>query len=206
MLPARSTRESHRTARGDILTPVASELAARIPSFDELYAEIERLEPGLTGEILEPGVLRVMSRPGAGHRRAHKSVLLGLGRADEGSGGTGWCLEIEAEVRLPNDKLAVPDLSGWRVERVPTLPDENPLDVIPDWCCEILSPTTARDDRRLKLPLYAESGIVHVWLVDPSARLVEVFETRAGRPTLLATADDDEVVALPPFLELPIDL
>jgi len=45
----------------------------------------------------------------------------------------------------------VPDLAGWRVERVPDLPDENPLTVLPDWCCEILSPRTARDDKRLKL-------------------------------------------------------
>lgn len=185
---------------------MAGDAAARIPFFDDLYAEIARLRPGLTGEILEPGVLRVMSRPGRRHRRAHKLVLSALRGADEGDRGTGWWIEVEVEVRLPSDRLAVPDLSGWRVERVPELPDENPLTIVPDWCCEVLSPTTAKDDRRLKLPLYAASGVPHVWLVDPDARLVEVFETRAGKATLVTTAADDETVPLPPFPDIPVEL
>lgn len=57
------------------------------------------------------------------------------------------------EVRLPGGRLVVPDLFGYRVGRVPELPDENPLTIVPDGCCEVLSPTTARDDRALKLPL-----------------------------------------------------
>ena len=184
---------------------MAGDAAARRQSFDELYGEIARLAPGLTGEILEPGTVRVMSRPGKGHRRAHRAVLGALRGADRNESGAGWWIELEPEVRL-GDRLAVPDLAGWRVERVPELPDENPLTIVPDWCCEVLSPTTARDDRRLKLPLYAASGVAHTWLVDPDARLVEVFETRDGKPTLVVTAADDERVALPPFPDLTIAL
>jgi Uma2 family endonuclease len=95
--------------------------------------------------------------------------------------------------------LVVPDLCGFRVERVPDLPEENPLTILPDWCCEILSPRTARDDRTLKLPLYARSGVAWCWIVDPMRRLVEVFETVDDRPALTATAKDDERVVLPPF-------
>jgi hypothetical protein len=40
--------------------------------FDALYAQIRELPRGVTGEILEPGVLRTMSRPGRRHRRAAK--------------------------------------------------------------------------------------------------------------------------------------
>jgi Uma2 family endonuclease len=185
---------------------MARDAAARLRAFDELYEEIAGLRPGLTGEILEPGVVRVMSRPGRGHRKAHKQIRALLQRADQDVGGVGWWIEDEVEIRLSSDRLAVPDLAGWRVERVPELPDENPIEIVPDWCCEVLSPSTARDDRRLKLPLYAASGVAHVWLVDPSVRLVEVFETRGGKPTLVATAADDETAALPPFPELPLDL
>jgi Uma2 family endonuclease len=85
------------------------------------------------------------------------------------------------------------------VERVPELPDQNPLTILPDWCCEVLSPRTARDDVAIKLPLYARSGVAWSWIVDPMRRLVEVFETVSGRPALTATAKDDELVALPPF-------
>jgi Uma2 family endonuclease len=183
-----------------------SEPARKRPTFDELYAQIEALRTGLTGEILEPGVLRTMSRPGKSHRRTHRRIERALGAKDEAFGGTGWWIEIEAEVRLLDEYLLVPDLSGWRVERVPDLPDENPITIAPDWVCEIFSPSTARDDRRLKLPLYARAGIPHVWLVDPDQKLVEVYETRDQKPTLIASAAELEVVALPPYLDLPIEL
>jgi len=179
--------------------------AARAPSFEELYAAIERLPAGTTGEILEPGVLRTMGRPGKGHRRAAQRCLASLAGKNANLDGTGWWIEVEAEVRFPGDRLAVPDLAGWRVDRVPDLPDENPITVVPDWCCEVLSPSTARDDKRLKLPLYADSGVPWSWLVDPSLRLVEVYETVQGLPALKVTAADDNRIVLPPF-EMEISL
>lgn len=168
-------------------------------SFEELYEEIRHLPEGLTGEILEPGVVRTMSRPGKRHRHAAGSCFLGLSGVAQNHGGNGWWIEQEAEIRFPTGKLAVPDLSGWRVERVPVLPDENPLTILPDWCCEILSPNTAKDDRRLKLPLYARSGVPWTWLVDPVLQLIEVYQTVNGWPALATTAGEDETRALPPF-------
>jgi len=173
--------------------------AQRLPSFDELYAELRRLPEGMTGEILEPGALRTMSRPGKRHRRAAMACLEALSARNASLGGTGWWIEPEVEIRFPEDRLAVPDLAGWRVERVPDLPDENPLTILPDWCCEILLPTTARDDKRLKLPLYASSGVPWTWLVDPSLALVELFETIGGLPALRATAQESDRCTLPPF-------
>lgn len=168
-------------------------------SFEELYAEIVDLREGLTGEILEPGVVRVMSRPGTRHRRAHFAGFDALSSINANLRGTGWWIEVEAEIRLPDERLAVPDLAGWRVERVPELPEANPLTILPDWCCEVLSPTTARDDRRLKLPLYARSQIPWIWLVDPILHYVEVFRTVDGLPALVTSAQDDQCCVLPPF-------
>lgn len=173
--------------------------ATVIPSFEELYEQIRALPEHLTGEILEPGVLRTMSRPGRRHRRAAKLCAQSLQRFDADAGGTGWWIEPEAEILFPGGRLLVPDLCGFRVERVPELPDQNPLSILPDWCCEVLSPHTARDDVTIKLPLYARSGVQWTWIVDPMRRLVEVFETVSGRPALTATAKDDEPVVLPPF-------
>ena len=174
-------------------------------TFEELYAEIERLPEGMTGEILEEDVVRAISRPGKRHRRAAVTCFHALSRVDANLRGTGWWIEIETEIRFPQDRLAVPDLAGWRVERVPALPDENPLTVLPDWCCEVLSPRTARDDKRLKLPLFARSGVPWSWLVDPTLRLVEVYQTLNGLPALVTTAQEDERRVLPPF-ELEISL
>ncbi len=174
------------------------------PSFEALYAEVRALPHGSTGEILEPGVLRTMGRPGRAHRHTAKGVLLSLGASDVGAGGQGWWIEVEAEIRL-GDRLVVPDLAGWRVERVPELPEDNPIAIAPDWCCEVLSPSTARDDKRLKLPLYARSNIPWIWLVDPALELVEVYEANGGFPTLKATAAQGDRVVLPPF-DHPLDL
>ena len=173
--------------------------AALLPTFEELYAQIRALPERLTGEILEPGTLRTMSRPGKAHRRAAKRCAHDLDRFDENLGGAGWWIETETEIRFPGGRLLVPDLCGFRVARVPELSDENPLTLLPDWCCEVLSPRIARDDITVKLPLYARSGVEWSWIIDPMRRLVEVYETVGGRPALTATAKADERVALPPF-------
>jgi Uma2 family endonuclease len=180
--------------------------AVALPSFEELYAQIQALPEHLTGEILEPGVLRTMSRPGKRHRRAARLCQRSLDPLDANVGGSGWWIESEVEIRFPQGRLAVPDLCGFRVERVPELPDENPLTLVPDWCCEILSPRTANDDLSVKLPLYARAGVTWSWIVDPMRRLVEVFETVGGRPALTATAKQHERVRLPPFdLEFAVE-
>src|ERR1700759_5707777 len=99
--------------------------ARRLRTFNELYAEIERLPEGLTGEILEEGVVRTMSRPGRRHRFAAVACLDALSGANANLRGTGWWIEVEAEIVFPSERLVVPDLAGWRVERVPQFPDEN---------------------------------------------------------------------------------
>lgn len=179
--------------------------AVKLLDFETLYRQIQALPEGVTGEIIDPGVLRTMSRPGKAHRRAHRRGQESLRAHDANVGGTGWWIEVEVEVRF-GQRLLVPDLCGWRVERVPELPDENPLTIVPDWCCEVLSPGSAgRVDRLKKLPRYLASGVAHVWLVDPVLRLVEVYVERDGAPLRVMAAGEAEVVTLPPF-EGEIDL
>jgi Uma2 family endonuclease len=171
----------------------------RVPTFDELYREIERLPPGITGQILVAGVLTTMSRPGSPHEHTLAHCGRALDRFDRKFGGHGWWIRQEFEVRFPGDRLAVPDLAGWRSDEHPELPDDNPLRIVPAWCAEILSPSTASNDRTLKLPLYASTGVAHVWLIDPDLATIEVYESIERRPTLVATARDADVVRLPPF-------
>jgi Uma2 family endonuclease len=177
--------------------------ASRPKSFDELYREVRDLPEGMRGEVLEPGKLHVMGRPGKRHRRAAQAIHRQLGAVDQGTGGAGWWIEIEPEVRF-GERLFDPDLAGWRVERVADLPEDNPIDIRPDWACEVLSPTTAVSDVRVKLPVYAVAGVPFVWLVDPEVRLVQVFIPEGGRPCLVATAAEETSVRLPPF-DLDID-
>lgn len=192
--------------RGDSAprTLVSMTAAARTKSFDELYREIQDLPEGSRGEILTPGILHItMGRPGKRHRRAAQVLHFALSGRDANVGGAGWWIELEAEVRL-GERLFDPDLAGWRTERVPELPEENPISVVPDWACEILSPSTARDDVRIKLPHYLRAGVPFVWIVDPIAHLIEVFAWENDKPALVAAVSDEESVRLPPF-DLDLD-
>lgn len=169
-----------------------------VPTFEETWKKIEQLPQGVTGEILEPGVISTMARPRSKHRRAAGQLYRALGSADLASGGTGWWIEQEPDVRF-GDRTTSPDIAGWRVERCPDPPDGSPITLLPDFCCEILSPSTVRKDRSKKLPLYARSGVEWIWLIDPELYLVEVYQSMQGRPVLIETAEENDCIKLPPF-------
>ncbi|MEF8754950.1 MAG: Uma2 family endonuclease [Accumulibacter sp.] len=163
--------------------------------FDDLFA----LPEHVVGEIIN-GRLLTHPRPAPRHTRAGSALGCELGApfdlARNGPGG--WWILDEPELHLARHVL-VPDLAGWRRERLPRLPETAWFDLAPDWVCEILSPATARVDRAEKLPIYAAHGVKHAWLVDPDLRLLEVFENHDGQWLLLAVLEDDAAVAQPPF-------
>ncbi|PJF26170.1 MAG: restriction endonuclease [Phototrophicales bacterium] len=51
----------------------------------------------------------------------------------------------------------------------------------PDFVAEVLSPSTARFDRRVKFRLYERFGVRELWLVDPAAQLIEVWRLESGK-------------------------
>jgi Uma2 family endonuclease len=178
---------------------------AKKKTFDELYRTIRNLPEGQRGEILVPGELHItMGRPGRKHRRAAQALHVALASRDANVGGTGWWIELEPEVKL-GERLFDPDLAGWRVERISELPEDNPIAIVPDWCCEVLSPSTAAGDVRTKLPVYVASGVPFVWIIDPVGHLVQVFGAQGDKPVLLVTASDEANASLPPF-DLEIDV
>jgi Uma2 family endonuclease len=100
----------------------------------------------------------------------------------------------------------VPDLAGWRVERMPEPPSEAFFTLAPDWICEVLSPSTARIDRVRKMPIYARAEVGHAWLVDPAARTLEVFRLERGRWLVVGAYDEDALVRAEPFEAIELDL
>ena len=103
------------------------------------------------------------------------------------------------------DKL-VPDLAGWRRQRLPSVPDTPAVTLAPDWVCEILSPSSERLDRVRKLPAYARHGASHSWLINPSTRTLEVHRRAGGSWVLAGTQADDALVRAEPFDAVEIDL
>ena len=177
--------------------------AQRIASFDELYQAIQALPPGLTGEILEPGVIRTMGRPGGAHRYSARAILRSLNGDDAWDGGDGWWFEQEAEIRFLQIRLAVPDISAWRVGAGRPLPPafvlENPITQRPDFCCELLSESTKKSYREIKVPLHAAAGVEWLWLVDPEAHIVEILRTQAGTVETVDTVAGAVRRPIPPF-------
>ncbi|MCP5420106.1 MAG: Uma2 family endonuclease [Gammaproteobacteria bacterium] len=166
-----------------------------------LYERLMALPDTQVGEIID-GVLHTQPRPAGPHAIAERGLNIDLGGPfDMGRGGPGgWWILVEPEVHFVRDtEVAVPDLAGWRRERMPTIPDDHRFEVVPDWVCEILSPSTRKKDRILKLPLYARYGVAYTWLVDPLERTLEAFELRDGHWVLIATLEDAEPVSVPPF-------
>ena len=51
----------------------------------------------------------------------------------------------------------------------------------PDLVVEILSPSTQRHDRLVKLNLYQRAGVREYWIVDPDSRTVQVMQQESGR-------------------------
>jgi len=171
------------------------------------YEDILALPENLVGEIIS-GSLHTHPRPAPKHARVYSSLGGNLWNPfDKGAGGPGgWWIIDEPELHLLADVL-VPDLAGWRRERMPALPDTAWFELAPDWVCEILSPSTARTDRVLKMPVYAREGVSHLWLVDPDLKTLEVYALdEQARWALVAALKDDDPVSQPPFDAITFDL
>lgn len=179
-----------------------AEPAAKLATYDDLLA----LPENLVGEIVH-GVLYSHPRPAPKHAvagsvlGAHLVSPFRLGRGGPG----GWWILDEPEYHLGKHVL-VPDLAGWRRERMPVMPETAWFELTPDWVCEILSPGTARLDRVKKMPLYAEAGVEHLWLVDPDLRTLETYAREGQRWMLLGSHADQDFVRAPPFDAIELEL
>lgn len=170
-------------------------------------ADLEPLPETVVGEIID-GVLYVFPRPRARHSdiltmiAASLKFPFQLGR--DGPGG--WWILAEPGIELPGSPEVVPDVAGWRRERMPSLPEADPLRVPPDWVCEIFSPTTRAYDLRVKRPFYASVGVRHLWYVDLETRTLTISELIGRRWTELGIHLEDEVVRAPPFEQAQLRL
>ncbi len=178
------------------------EPAKRRATYDDILA----LPDNVVGEIVY-GVLEVSPRPAPPHAIASSGLggsLWGPFQKRRGGPGGWWILD-EPELHL-GEHVLVPDLGGWRRERMPQPPDTAWFDLAPDWICEVVSPGSARLDRVRKLPAYAEQGVAWAWLVDPLARSLEVFRLKEGAWLLHSTHEDADIVRADPFAAIEIDL
>jgi Uma2 family endonuclease len=179
-----------------------AEPAKRRATYDDLRA----VPKHLVAEIIH-GELVTNPRPAAVHARA--ASILGselTGPFDRGKGGPGgWLILDEPELHL-HGHILVPDLAGWRRDRMPVLPDAAAFEIAPDWVCEVLSPATAATDRADKMPIFAAEKVHHLWFIDPVTRTLEAYRLEAERYTVLGVWRGDDMVRVEPFDAVPLEL
>lgn len=178
----------------------------------EVEQAFEAAPPDMVAEILD-GELFLQPRPARRHTVV--SSLLGgaLGSLFHwGRGGPGgWVILDEPELHLgPLPDKIVPDLAGWRRERMPdAVGDENSpayYDLAPDWACEIISSSSERVDRGKKMRIYRREMVGHVWLVAPLIQTIEVYKLEGERWILLDTLEGDTKAKMEPFDAVELDL
>lgn len=176
------------------------------PALEATYADLVALPENLVGEILA-GELIASPRPAPRHARAASGAggLL-TGPFDFGRGGPGgWWILDEPELHLGAD-VVVPDLAGWRRARMPALPETSWYALVPDWVCEVLSPSTLRYDRVKKLGIYARERVGHYWLIEPEARTLEVLRLDGDGYRIAATFEGDAKMRAEPFDAVELEL
>lgn len=181
------------------------EPAKRLATYEDLLA----LPEDVRAEVLA-GDLVTSPAPLPRHSKAQGALRRFIGGPfddDDGRGGPGgWWILLEVDIRLSPHDIVRPDLSGWRRERLPEPWDERPIDVRPDWVCEILSPSNVATDRVTKRKLYAASGVPHYWIVDPTERTLEAFELVDGRWSEVGSYDDSAVARIAPFEAIELEV
>jgi Uma2 family endonuclease len=173
------------------------------------YADLLALEDDARGEVLGGDIVTAPA-PLPQHSKVQRAAGRFLGGPfddDDGHGGPGgWWIFIEVDVGLGPHDIVRPDLSGWRRERLAHPARVRPIEVVPDWVCEIVSPSTAARDRVTKRHLYARCGIPHYWLIDPDARVLEALTLREGVWVESGVYDDSATARIAPFEAIELEV
>ena len=179
------------------------------PKLKATYEDLMKVPDTMVAEIVD-GELITNPRPAAPH--AYTGIAMASALFDRFSGPPGappapggWWILYEPELHLGDDVL-VPDLAGWRRERMPTLGDVAAFTLAPDWVCEIISPSTARIDRSRKMRIYAREVVAHLWIVDPLTQTIEIYRRDGAHWLVAATYAGNTPLRAEPFAAVELDV
>lgn len=171
------------------------------------YEDLLKVPEHLVAEIID-GDLVTSPRPAARHAAAGTSLgadIHGAFGRKGGAGPGGWVILFEPELHIVG-QIMVPDLAGWRRERMPEIPDVAFFELAPDWACEILSPSTAAMDRTRKRHHYGRASVGHLWILDPGPQTLEVDRLDGEGWRLVLSVAGDIKVRADPFEAIELDL
>ncbi len=178
--------------------PVVAGYVAGPPDRPATWEDIVNLPEQFNAEIVNG---RIHYRMGSRGRHGVATIRVG-GRIDAGVGQRdpgGWWIMTDSAFFIGHGTWVAPDVTGVRKQRCPEMPTDFPMPLVPDWVCEVVSPSNAHYDRGDKGQAYAKAGVPWYWIVDTEERTVEVLELVNGRWQIFGVYTDGAVVALPPF-------
>ncbi|MFN8441418.1 MAG: Uma2 family endonuclease [Caldilineaceae bacterium] len=157
------------------------------------YEDFLRLpDVGKRYEIIE-GRLYIGDSPTMEHQYALQKILFQIHLLTEASVG-GMVLIGPIGVHLSETTKPIqPDGLYIKQDRLPPKGTEF-IEFAPDLIVEVISPSSIRLDRHIKFDAYERYGVAEYWLVDPKARLVEVYTWQRGEYALWGQYTEDDIV------------
>ena len=154
----------------------------KVHTIDEIYA----LPEGIHAELID-GQIYYMASPTRLHQEITGEMHLAVANYIKAHGGACKVYIPPFAVFLSGDDSMYlePDLT---VVCNPDKLDERGCVGAPDWVVEVLSPSSRRMDRIIKMLKYRMAGVREYWIIDPDTRTVSVF--------LFNTADETKEQAL----------
>jgi Uma2 family endonuclease len=173
------------------------------------YSDLLALPEDARAEVIA-GQIVTTPAPLPRHSKVQRAVSRFVGGPyddDDGYGGPGgWWILLEVDVAFGAHDILRPDIAGWRRERLPSPGQARPIEVVPDWVCEVLSPSTGARDRVYKRAVYGRSGVPHYWLIDPDNRVLEALALRDGRWLEVGVYGEDDVARIAPFEDIELEV
>lgn len=157
------------------------------------------------------GEPRPKDATGPRHGRAQGQTFVLLRGYNRRPGGPpdrpgGWWFSSETTVEFGLGQVRLPDVAGWRRERMPEMPDGPFFELAPDWACEISLPFTDKVERASKAPVYPREKVRHTWLIDPLMKTLEVFRLDGDSYRLVTTYRGSARVRVEPFDAFELEL
>lgn len=145
------------------------------------------------------------------HAGAQTRLARSLGPFDRRPGGPpdrpgGWWFATEALIQFTPAHVRRPDVAGWRRERLSELPAQVPITIVPDWICEILSPSNASNDSVRKMRLYQQCQVPHYWLIDPIGETLSAYRYTPDGYLQVLLAERGERVRAEPFAAIELQV
>ena len=145
------------------------------------------------------------------HAGAQTRLARSLGPFDRRPGGPpdrpgGWWFATEALIQFTPAQVRRPRPAGWRRERLSELPAQVPITTVPDWICEILSPSNASNDSVRKMRLYHQCQVPHYWLIDPIGETLSAYRYTSDGYLQVLLAERGERVRAEPFAAIELQV